>query len=115
MGVNTELLLLVKSSELGEGEPDLGEKLMKSFLEMILESGNLPAKVIFFNSGIFLTTTGSQVTNILSEYEKHGSEILSCGTCLDYYDRKNKLIIGKPTNMKDTVQAILSFKKILTP
>lgn len=113
MEVDRDLLLVCKSAGIGEGEPDLGEKLSKGFLGILLEKGRLPAKMIFMNSGIFLTTEGSPVLEILREFERGGSEILSCGTCLEYFDRKEKLRIGKPTNMRDTVTALLEFGKVL--
>ena len=67
------------------------------------------------NSGVFLTTEGSPVLDIMKRYEEQGSEILSCGTCLDYYGRSDKLGLGKSTNMRETVNALLSFKKVLRP
>lgn len=115
MGIDKDMLLFLKSSGLGDGEPDLGEKLLTSFLNMLLESGTIPARIICMNSGIFLTTEGSQVIDTIKEFDKHGSEIFSCGTCLEYYGRTDKLLIGKPTNMKDTVDAMLGFKRIIAP
>lgn len=115
MPINNDLLLILKSSGIGDGELDLGEKLTKAFLSSLYDSGEIPSKIIFINSGIFLTTHGSQVEEILIKYQDSGTEILSCGTCLDYYKRKDKLIIGQPTNMNDTVKAMLNYKKILAP
>jgi selenium metabolism protein YedF len=114
MAVDKDLLLVVKSSGLGEGEPDLGEKLMKSFLAMLLESGRVPARMIFMNSGIFLTTQGSAVADLVKKFEERGSEIFTCGTCLEYFQRKDKLIAGRAGNMRDTVNAMLSFAKVLS-
>jgi selenium metabolism protein YedF len=115
MDLNKDLLLVIDSSGLGDGEPDLGEKLMKAFLHVLLESGDLPARIICMNSGIFLTTDGSPVLDILQGYEEQGTEILSCGTCLEYYGRSDKLRLGRPTNMKDTVDALRTFKQVLKP
>ena len=115
MKINEELLVMIDSSGLGDGEPDLGEKLMKAFLNVLLESGDLPARIICMNTGIFLTTEGSPVLDILKRYEEQGSEIFSCGTCLDYYGRGDKLGVGNPTNMRETVNALLNFKKVLKP
>jgi selenium metabolism protein YedF len=115
MNLDDDLLLLCKSAGVGDGEPDLGEKLMKSFLTMLLESGRLPARCVFINSGIFLTTEGSPVLDLLQQYERAGSQIFSCGTCLEYYNRTEKLQIGQPTNMRDTVAAMLEYGKVLTP
>lgn len=115
MAIESDLMMFLGSSTIGDGEPDLGEKLMQNYLKMILESERIPAKIICMNSGIFLTTEGSQVLDSLQAFEKEGAEILSCGTCLDYYKRKDKLKIGSPTDMKTTVNSMLQFKKILSP
>jgi len=115
MPLNHDFLLVIDSAGLGDGEPDLGEKLMKAFLNMLLESGELPAKIVFMNSGVFLTTEGSPVLELLARYAEAGTALLSCGTCLDYYGRKEKLRVGAPTNMRDTVQALLQFGKIVKP
>jgi selenium metabolism protein YedF len=115
MTVDNDLLLLITSSGLGDGEPDLGEKLMGAFLTQLLETGPAPARVIFMNSGVFLTTEGSAVLPQLSRLEALGSELLSCGTCLEYYGRKEQLVVGRPTNMRDTVEALRTFGRVLRP
>jgi selenium metabolism protein YedF len=113
--VDKDLLLLLTSSGLGEGEPDLGEKLLRAFLTQLLEHGSVPARIICINSGIFLTTEGSAVLDLMRQLEEQGSEVLSCGTCLDYYGRRDRLRVGSPTTMRDTVAAMLSFKRVLKP
>ena len=115
MLLHNDLLVVIDSSGLGDGEPDLGEKLMKAFLNVLLESGELPTRIICMNSGVFLTTEGSPVLDILKRYEEQGTEVFSCGTCLDYYGRSDGLRVGRPTNMRETVNAFLSFKKVLKP
>jgi len=114
MNVNRDLLLMLKSNGLGEGEPDLSEKLLKAFLNMLSESGQAPARIICMNSAIFLTTQGSPVEEIMRKFEQAGTEILSCLTCLDYYGRKEKLMVGKPTNMRETVGALLDFPRVIS-
>jgi hypothetical protein len=75
----------------------------------------VPARIICINSGIFLTTEGSAVLDLMRQLEEQGSEVLSCGTCLDYYGRKDRLRVGSPTTMRDTVAAMLSVKRVLKP
>lgn len=115
MNVNKNLLLFLKSSSLGDGEPDLGLKLISSFLDMLLVSKTIPSKIICINTGIFLTTSGSPVEKQMRKFAEAGSEILSCSTCLDYYKRKDMLIVGGATTMRDTVKALLAYKKVLSP
>ena len=115
MAMDEDLLLILGSSVLGDGEPDLGEKLMTAFLSMLFKSGRVPARIICMNSGVFLTTEGSSVLELLEKFEAEGCEILSCGTCLEYFNRAETLRIGAPTTMRDAVASMLSFSKVLTP
>jgi hypothetical protein len=55
------------------------------------------------------------VRETLEKYEQQGSEVLSCQTCLAYFKREDKLVVGKSTNMKETVDSMLTFKKVLSP
>ena len=115
MNLDRDTLLVLSSSTLGEGEPDLGEKLLTAFLSQLLESGTLPAKIICMNTGIFLTTEGSPVLDIMEQFEAAGTEIKSCGTCLAYYGRTDRLEVGAMGNMTETVRAMQSAKKVLQP
>ena len=65
------------------------------------------------NTAIFLTTEGTPILERLKWMEQAGTEVLSCTTCLEYYGRKDKLVVGKPTTMRDTVGALLDFSKVL--
>jgi len=112
--IDNDFILILKSSGVGESEPDLATTLMSGFLRTLLDSGRLPVKLICMNAGIFLTTEGSPVAGLLDEYAKAGTTVLSCSTCLNYYQRADKLIVGQAGNMKDSVDAILNAKKVVT-
>ncbi len=114
MPIDKDFLLILKSSGLGEGEIDLSETLLEKFLSTLFESGRLPARIICMNRAIFLTTGNSHFNEVMRKFEREGSEVLSCSTCLEYYGRKEKLVVGAPTTMKDTVAAMLSFGKIIS-
>jgi selenium metabolism protein YedF len=114
MTVNKDLLLVLKSNGLGDAELDLAEQLLKGFLNILLESGQTPARIICMTSGVFLTTEGSPVLDIMKKFEQAGTEILTCLTCLEYYGRKEKLQVGNQTNMRETVNALLSFSKVIS-
>lgn len=113
MAVDKNFLLVLKSAKLGDGEPEIGATLMKNFLAVLLESGRLPAKIICMNSAVLLTTEPSPILDLLKNLEAAGSLIFSCGTCLEYYQRKDKIMVGSPGNMRDTVAAMLSFEKVI--
>ena len=109
-----ETVLLVTSSTLGQGSEELGKLLMRSFIYSLKETEFLPSKMLFLNSGVFLTTEGSPVLDELKQLTEMGVEIFSCGTCLDYYKLKDKLEVGSVTNMYDTVESMLSVAKCIT-
>jgi selenium metabolism protein YedF len=109
-----QTIFLITSSTLGQGSEELGKILMRSFMYSLQELGYLPSKMLFFNSGVFLTTEGSPVLDELNQLVEKGVEIFSCGTCLDYYQLKDKLKVGNVTNMYDTVENISSAAKCIT-
>ena len=51
------------------------------------------------NSGVKLSTENHDTTQNFKILEEAGVEILSCGTCLDYYGLKESLKVGSVTNM----------------
>jgi selenium metabolism protein YedF len=98
---------------LGTGDEELGFILMKAFLNTLWDVSPRPTKIMFLNDGVRLTTEGSDVLDVLHLLENEGVEIFSCGTCLEFYEIKDKLQVGQVTNMYDTVDSLLSAGKII--
>ncbi|NPV89844.1 MAG: sulfurtransferase-like selenium metabolism protein YedF [Firmicutes bacterium] len=113
-GKKDDVAILVTSDLFGRGEEELGRVLMKSFLYTLSESGDQIKHLVFMNSGVYLTTEGSLVLDHLSALEGKGVEILSCGTCLDFYGLKEKLAVGRVTNMYTAVEIICGAAKAIT-
>ncbi len=108
-----QVVVLITSNLFGQGEEELGKTLMQSFLYALTQVENIK-QLIFMNSGVYLTTEGSAVLELLKTMDESGVEILSCGTCLDYYGLKDKLAVGKVTNMYAAVEAITSAARAVT-
>ncbi|MBU5428348.1 sulfurtransferase-like selenium metabolism protein YedF [Tissierella pigra] len=94
-----DLTIAIGSDKMGVGEEELGKILMKSFIYTIRETTPFPTTILFLNSGVNLTCEDSPVLEDLKELEKSGVEIISCGTCLDYYNLKDKIQVGEIGNM----------------
>lgn len=92
-------VVVFSSRTMGKGSEELGEILIKSFIYTLTESTPYPSTMIFYNGGVYLTCEGSPVLEDLKKLEKEGVEIISCGTCLDYYNLKDKLQVGEISNM----------------
>ncbi|MHB9095310.1 MAG: sulfurtransferase-like selenium metabolism protein YedF, partial [Eubacteriales bacterium] len=88
--------------------------LMKSFMFALVESDGLPQSMLFVNSGVYLTCENSPVLEHLMNLEKRGVEILSCGTCLDYFKIKAKLCVGQMTNMYTILETMNNANKVIS-
>lgn len=99
---------LIKTKSLGEGDEKLGEGLMKAFIYTLSQRTTAPKKIMFLNSGVFLVATGSQLLELLKSMEDRGTEITSCGACLDFYNLKESLGVGTVTNMYDILENLIA-------
>lgn len=108
-----EIAILVKSNFLGDGSEELGNVLMKSFLYTLSEAEFPIGHIVFLNSGVRLTAEGSPVLEHLQALEQKGVKILSCGTCLDFYNLKDKLQVGQVTNMYTIFETLANAPKSL--
>jgi len=110
-----KVVIYINSNLLGIGEEALGTILMRAFLKTLLDLKPIPSKVIFINSGVRLTTEGSEVLETLKAISEQGVEILSCGTCLDFYGLKEKLKAGVISNMYDIAQSLVEADRLIRP
>ena len=108
-------VVAVASSGMGNGDDTLGGILIKGFLYAVAHQDEAPEAVLFYNGGAFLTTEGSESVEDLKLLEERGTKILTCGTCLDYYQLKEKLVVGGVTNMYDIVSMLSSAEKVIRP
>lgn len=101
------LVLVVSSNVMGRGEVELGDILIRSFFHTLGEVEPLPQTIIFFSTGVRLACEGSPVLDDLRALEADGMEMLVCGTCLDYLELKEKLVVGQVSNMYDIAETML--------
>jgi len=109
------LVVAVGSSAMGQGSDELGETLMKGFLFAVGQLPALPKAILFYNSGAKLTVEGSASLEDLRDLEAQGVEILTCGTCLNYYGLSDKLAVGSVTNMYSIVEKLASASQVIRP
>lgn len=108
-------VVAVGSDRMGEGSEELGHILIKSFIFALTQLDDLPDKILFYNGGAKLTVEGSESLEDLKTLEEQGVEIMTCGTCLDYYGIKDKLAIGSVTNMYSIVETLQSAMSVIRP
>lgn len=108
-------IVVISSDRMGSGNDELGKVLIKGFIFAVTQLDTLPKKMLFYNGGATLTAEGSDSLEDLKSLEAQGVEIMTCGTCLDYYGLKEKLAVGSVTNMYSIVEAMAQAGKIIQP
>lgn len=108
-------VVVFSSERMGSGNDALGTVLMKGFIFAVTQLDTLPETMLFYNGGATLTAEGSDCIEDLKNLEAQGVEILTCGTCLNYYELTDKLLVGSVTNMYTIVEKMAGADKIIRP
>ena len=108
-------VVVVSSDRMGMGNDELGKVLIKGFIFAVTQLDTLPKTMLFYNGGATLTAKGSDSLDDLKSLEAQGVEIMTCGTCLDYYGLKDELAVGSVTNMYSIVETMAKAGKIIRP
>ena len=102
------------SDRMGDGDPALGDILMRAFLQSMVQM-EVPNKLLFYNRGVFLTLNDSPVLPELNSLAEMGVELLVCGTCLDFYKIRERLAVGKVSNMFTILESQMLAGVIVRP
>ena len=108
-------LVVLSNDHMGEGAEELGKILMKSFLYALTQQDELPDTILCYNGGAKLTCEGSESLEDLKDLAERGVEILTCGTCLNFYGITEKLQVGGVTNMYDIVERMGNADRVIKP
>lgn len=108
-------VLVISSPSMGEGDPKLGAILMKSYFYALTQQDTFPETILFYNGGVRFTCEESPALEDLKFLEAQGAEILSCGTCLDFYGLTEKLKVGSITNMYAIAEKMQQAKLLIKP
>lgn len=108
-------IVVLSANYMGEGNEELGKVLMKGFIYALTELDKLPKKILLYNSGAKLSIQGSDSLEDLRLLESKGVEILTCGTCLNFYGISDQLAVGSVTNMYAIAESLMEAIKIIKP
>lgn len=108
-------IVVLDGTEMGQGSSDLGAILLKGFLTALSENDTLPAEVICYNGGVTLASGESIFCDYLKKLNAKGVKITLCGTCVDFYSIKDKLVVGEISNMYYILNRLSSTLKIVKP
>ena len=112
---NGKMVISIASDKMGQGIDELGDVLMKGFIYTLTEMDVMPTTILFYNGGAKLSVEGASTLADLKLLEDEGVEILTCGTCLNYYELGDKLAVGEVTNMYTIMERLQGAEKIIKP
>jgi selenium metabolism protein YedF len=108
-------VFVISSDTMGRGSDELGALLMKAFIHTATELENKPDVMIFYNTGVKLTIQDSEVIDDLKKLEADGVKLLICGTCVNFFNLKNKVGAGVVSNMFDIAGTLSKAGRIVQP
>ena len=108
-------VVVISSKAMGHGGDELGTALMKGFIYALSQQETLPDTILFYNGGANIPVEGSVSLEDLKAMEAQGVEILTCGTCLNFYGLTEKLAVGQVTNMYTIVEKMTGADLIVKP
>ncbi|AYA99017.1 sulfurtransferase-like selenium metabolism protein YedF [Lachnoanaerobaculum umeaense] len=110
-----QTVVVIDSDKMGDGEEEFSKTLLKGFIYALSSQDIPPAKIIFYNTGVRMTTEGSASIEDLKVLLNAGAKIYSCGACLNNYGLSEKLQVGEVTNMYDIVGHLMDADLVIRP
>jgi hypothetical protein len=107
--------LYLNSDRIGTGDLELGRRLLLLFLEKLVASEVDVDFVACLNEAIGLTTEEGPALESLRTLAQRGAVVTTCGTCLDHYRRKERLLVGVVGGMQQTAEAFASAERVIAP
>ena len=88
------IVLVLSSSGLGHGKPELAQRLMKFFIQALVHNRVKTRAVILLNEAVHLAVEGSPVLNDLDILVQQGVRVLVDVSSADEYAVEEKLKVG---------------------
>ena len=71
--------------------------------------------LILVNGAVKLNVMGNPLVEDLEALARLGIEVLSCGTCVDFYGLKGKIAVGRVTNTFEVATLLSRAARIVAP
>lgn len=99
----------------GDGDRELGYNLMKMAIYTLNQADVPPMNLLFMNAGVkLLCGEEAQIIDSVKEMMDKGTDVLVCGTCLNYYGLADDLKVGEVSNMYDILERMHESAKVIT-
>ena len=105
----------ISAATMGTGDDELGGLLLRSFLKTQIQLERKPHAVLFYNDGVKLCCEDSVLLDDLKALEEAGTEIIACGTCLNFFELADQLRVGRVTDMLEIASRLADAGSIVRP
>jgi len=113
-GFLMENVLVINSDKMGQGDEELGTRLLENFLKRLIDAETKPQMIVLYNSGVKLAAKDSPLLEGLQSLENLGMNIICCGTCVNFYGLADRIGAGRVTNMPEIVNVLTEAKTTVT-
>ena len=104
-------IVVLNKAQMGHGDPGLGHRVLKTFLQKAIALHDLDA-IVMFNEGVKLSAADSPVRGELAMLEEEGVDMVPCGTCLDFYGIEPA--VGEVGSMDQIIKSMNDATKVIT-
>jgi selenium metabolism protein YedF len=108
-------VIVLNSEFLGRGDDKLGAMMMGSFLRKLWAHPEKPDTIIFYNTAVKLLLKGSTVLDALTGLADSGVDLVACSTCINYFNVKVDMHVGRIGEMPEIVSLLHGSEKVITP
>ena len=113
--LDPQLIAYIASNAMGRGSEELGQLLMRNFLFTLAGQRPLPKALLLVNSGVQLACAESPALEALQNMATAGVDIAVCGLCLEFFQLKDQLAVGRVSNMLETIETLSAANRVLSP
>ncbi len=111
--VSGTTVVFITADTMGKGDDELGRILMKNYLFTLAEMEAVPDKMLLVNAAVKLACEGSDALEALEKIACMGVDIASCGLCLEFFELKDRLQVGRTTNMLEVAESLQTAGRII--
>ena len=106
-------VVVINSDQMGHGDRALGQKLLGTCLRKLANAGRVDA-IVLYNAGVQLALRDSHVAVELGLLHEKGVDILPCGTCVDHFGIRDRLMVDHISNMDEILSMLHAASKVIT-
>ncbi len=106
-------MFVISGDGLGRGDEGLGRRLMVKFVRQFAGDGAPAARGRVLQRGREPCCHRRRVADALKTLEADGVDLIACGTCLDHFRIRDKIVAGRVSDMREIVTTMAASEKVV--